>query len=121
MGGNGRRGISFRSSSVGNRLNTYYARLPTSTAPGGGLNGSSNSSSNGGAKAAAAAAERRRELLRRSGYAAMIALPWLVLALLLLSHSFRGGRRQLTPPLADLPGAKQCVGWRETIFCHPFT
>jgi hypothetical protein len=117
MGGNGRRGISFRSSSIGSRLNTYYTRLPTSAAPGGGPNGGGS----GGAKAAAAAAERRRDLLRRSAYAALVALPWLVLALLLLSHAYRGGRRQLTPPLADLPGAKQCVGWRETIFCHPFT
>jgi len=120
MGGNGRRAVSFRSSSIGSRLNVY-AKLPTH------LNGSSPAALNGangagGARAAAgAAAERRRDVIKRSLCAAVVALPWLVLLLLFAGHSWRSKHGQLPVSLVNLPGAKQCVGWRETIFCHPFT
>ncbi|KIZ05690.1 hypothetical protein MNEG_2267 [Monoraphidium neglectum] len=50
---------------------------------------------------------------------ALVVLPWTVLLLLVGLHSWHDhGHTSFIQ--AGLPGAKQCVGWRETYFCHPF-
>ncbi len=60
-----------------------------------------------------------RDAVRKVLVATLVVLPWSVLLLLAAAHSWRGGRHAAMPA-AHLPGAKQCVGWRETYFCHPF-
>jgi hypothetical protein len=107
-GGAGGRRLAFRSGGGAPRV---YARLPSHAGP-------QTTGSSGGAKAAAAAAYAARELWARRARAALIALPWLALVLM---ASLRSRRAEPPPALPlDLPGARQCVGWRETIFCHPF-
>ncbi|KIY92158.1 hypothetical protein MNEG_15805 [Monoraphidium neglectum] len=111
MGG-GRR-LSFRNGGA------RYSRLPNHLAANG------HCATNGGG---AAACDKPAGALRawaarvppgRWLCGAAVALPWLVL--LLVGCMFLGrAQRQLPVPRADLPGAKQCVGWRETYFCHPF-
>ncbi|GBF93077.1 hypothetical protein Rsub_05688 [Raphidocelis subcapitata] len=112
-GGAGGRRLAFRSSGGGGGAPRVYARLPSHAAQ-----PTAATSSSGGAKAAAAAAYAARELWARRARASLIALPWLALLLVTSLRPRRVEAPQI-PPL-DLPGARQCVGWRETIFCHPF-
>jgi hypothetical protein len=122
----GSRRASFRQSNGGRFA---YTRLPTHgggnsgggggawTPPRGGSGGGDRDRSPSGGGAAAAAAAR--DALRRSLRPALIGLPWAVLLLLAAAHSWRGRPAAALPELS-LPGARACVGWRETYFCHPF-
>ena len=92
--------------SGGGRL--AYARLPSHS-------GGSYSSGD----ADGIAAWLTRAVAVRALRGALVVLPWLALLLLVAAHSWRAHRHALLLP-TDLPGAKQCVGWRETMFCHPF-
>jgi hypothetical protein len=60
-----------------------------------------------------------RAAMTRALCGALVVLPWTVLLLLVGLHSWHDhGHTSFIQ--AGLPGAKQCVGWRETYFCHPF-
>ncbi|GBF98544.1 pantothenate synthetase [Raphidocelis subcapitata] len=110
MAGGGRR-LPHRSGGGGG---TRHLRLPSHAAP--------------WPAAADGAAARKpprpswRERLRRAPRAALVVVPWLALLLLLLSALARAWPRQGAAPAAraGLPGARRCVGWRETFYCHPF-
>jgi hypothetical protein len=58
----------------------------------------------------------------RGGALYLLLLPWVALLLVGGAFSFwRGGHLQSLPPIIqDVPGGKQCWGWRQTFFCHPF-
>jgi hypothetical protein len=102
-----------------------YARLPShsgshsgSSGGGGGFGGGSGGGG-GGAPQGRWGCGRWGAALPRAAYAAIVVLPWA--ALLLLAGALWSRARGYVPPAAvSLPGARQCVGWRETIYCHPF-
>lgn len=50
----------------------------------------------------------------------VVLVPWLTLILLtvlLWRSRLHGG---LPLAVRDIPGGRQCLGWKETFFCHPF-
>lgn len=50
----------------------------------------------------------------------LVLVPWLTLMLLSIAlwrAKLHGGLPHI---VNDIPGGKQCVGWRQTFFCHPF-
>lgn len=50
----------------------------------------------------------------------LVLVPWITLVLLsviLWKAKLHGG---FPPIVNEIPGGKQCVGWRQTYFCHPF-
>lgn len=52
--------------------------------------------------------------------ALLVVVPWLTLILLgvLLWRVRLHGN--LPPVVQNIPGGRQCLGWKETFFCHPF-
>lgn len=106
----------------GARHHSGYARLPSHhSAPhlnGHGQNGYHYGGSGGGFGGALARC-LTPDALRRALCAALVVLPWSALLLLFGLHSWRA-RAGPGLPQANLPGARQCVGWRETYYCHPF-
>lgn len=79
-------------------------------------------SSSGGALAAGPGGWLKRAGAAPGGsgglYTALLLLP---LALVLLAGLclWRVKLHSLPPVIQDVPGGKQCFGWRQTYFCHP--
>lgn len=99
-----------------------YARLLPSRGSAGHLH-HPYSSGGGGGGALGGLASRwlaAPDALRRLVRVALVVLPWSALLLLVGVQSWRAHSSR--PGLAQqgLPGARQCVGWRETYYCHPF-
>lgn len=110
-------GSSRRPSNRGGRI--AYARL-SGYSNGGAypLNGSSGGTKPGSPQNGSPRAWARIDFTRCL-CGTWVVLPWLILALLLVVHTWGSHSKAPKVPV-DLPGAKQCVGWRETYFCHPF-
>jgi hypothetical protein len=81
---------------------------------------STRSSSGSGLQPAAASWIRRASGQSSTLCGVLVLLPWFAFILLgallwrvrLHSH--------LPPVVQEVPGGKQCLGWRQTYFCHPF-
>jgi hypothetical protein len=123
----GSRRASYRQSSTGRFA---YTRLPAPNGSGGGWpplrpggggspGGLGSPGGSGGGGSCPFGARCTRDAVRRAMWSALVVLPWTVLLLLLAVHSWRAHRAAPLPELG-LPGARACIGWRETYFCHPF-
>jgi len=113
----GARRASYRTSGGGKLA---YSRLPSHGGGGNWANGGGGANGNGSSGGGGFYAIRlSRDLWRKGLCGALVVLPWSVLLLLFALHSWSSHR---PPPLPEinLPGARQCLGWRETYFCHPF-
>lgn len=49
----------------------------------------------------------------------VVLVPWLILILLTVLL-WRSKLHSLPLVVRDIPGGRQCTGWRQTYFCHPF-
>lgn len=114
---------SSRNRSAGSK-GSRYARLLSG---GGGsspdLDQLPSTSSGGGADATAVpppplSPRSRRRRLARNACACVILFPWSALLALFGLQQYLWRGTVVLP--TDLPGARKCVGWRETYFCHPF-